>query len=134
MTAPRPSEELHVSEQRRTWWGRAWRYVLAPPFYWFDILDNQRRPSHSKLMWSVAFGVAIVVGLYATVMVFGDRDTPTATELAFVLGYWTLTFALAGGLDGFKTWVKSSGGGTVSAFTSALNAATPDGREHPSGD
>lgn len=112
------------AEEQLTWWGRLWRYVCAPIFYWLDLLGPDRRPSHSKVTWTVAFAVGISLLVYVTHEILADHDAPTSTELAFLLSYASLMLATAGGLDGFKTWAKTRGGGTVDAFADTVRQAT----------
>src|SRR5258708_38421319 len=136
--APTPAERtsgaLHAAgPEQRTVWGRLWRYLLAPPFYWLDLLDAQRRPSHSKLTWTVAFGMMFGLLIFSARQIFLDSDKPSPTELTFLLGFASLAAALAGGLDGYKSWLKTRGGGTLDAFEAALKAASPDGREKADG-
>lgn len=123
----RPSGAIHAREGKRTPWGGLLNYILGPIFYWLDLLDNDRRPAHGKIMWTIAFAFALAMLVSAWKVVFLDADNPTSTEMAFVLAFGALTFGLAGGLDGFKVWAKTKGGGTVSAFQDVAK----DALEHP---
>lgn len=100
-------------------------YFLGPIYYWADLLDNERRPSHSKVTWTLAFAVALLLLIKFAHHVFFHHDEPTQTELAFLLAYAVLTFSLAGGLDGFKCYLKTRGGGTVQAFSDIATADSP---------
>lgn len=120
----RPTGALHHDgPEQLTYWGRAWRYVLAPVYYWLDLLDTERRPSHSKVTWTVAFGFGLGLLVFMVHLILADHDAPTPTELAFILGFAALVFALAGGLDGYKAWLKTRGGGTVDAFADTVRQA-----------
>ena len=117
MRASRGSDGVHAGEQHRTWWGRAWRYWAGPVWYWLDLLDGERRPSHSKVTWTVAFAVALGLLIFVTLRIFArSAGIPSATALAFLLSYTALCLVTAGGLDGVKAWLKTRGGGTVDAF------------------
>ena len=131
----RPSGALHYDgPEQRTWWGRFWRYWLAPVFYWLDLLDGQRRPSHSKVTWTAAFAVGLVLLVFMVHVILADHDTPTPTELTLILSYSALVFSLAGGLDGFKTWAKTRGGGTVDALEQTAAAEIQQRRASVGGD
>ncbi len=127
---PRDADAIGRAEQR-TLWGRLCRYWLDPVYYYLDLLDVKRRPSHSKVTWTVAFAFKIVLDVWSWLAVFRLRWLdPTPTVLAFLLSSTTLTVAAAGGLDGFKAWLKTKGGGTVDAFRDVAQASA-EGRERP---
>lgn len=106
--------------EQRTYFGRFCRYFLGPLYYWLDLLDDKRRPSHSKVTWTVAFGFGLGTLVFMIRAIFVDHDTPTNAELGIILAYSALVFALAGGLNGYKSWLNAKGGGTVDAFAESL--------------
>lgn len=131
----RPSGAIHVAEQHRTWWGRCWRYWASPIWYWLDLLDAERRPSHSKVTWTVAFAVALALLVVVTWRIFAaSAGVPAAAALAFLLSYTSLCLVTAGGLDGIKTWLKTRGGGTVDALQQTAAAEIQARRESVGGD
>lgn len=115
--------------KRRTWWGRTCRYWLSPTLYWLDCLDEKRRPSHSKILATIAFlyGLHWTGRTLTTVIVvwLEQGKAPPAWLFAFVLAFSSLVFALPYGLNGLKAWLVTRGGGTVQAFERAAEADSP---------
>jgi hypothetical protein len=133
MTAPRRTSDQDHIHVPRTLLSRILRYWLDPVYYYLDLLDNQRRPSHSKVTWTVVFIIAMILWVFLTTILVRHairHNLPlSGKELAFLLAYAVAMISTAGGLDGWKSYLKSKGGGTVEAFQAAVSE---EGRERPS--
>lgn len=128
-----------IGPEHRTLWGRFLRYWLGPIYYWTDTLDDQRRPSHTKFTWTVAF--FWMMGLFTQLDVFFirrallDDRSLTGTELGFLVAFGSLAVACAGGLNGFKVWSKrNSGTDALKAGIEADAKAVLDRRASVDGD
>lgn len=119
---------------RRTRWGRLWRYVLGPPLYYFDCRGPDGRPAHAKVLSTCAFFVGLVwVGflLHHLLHLLAAEKPVPGWMATLILAFASLVFGLPYGLDGYKTWLKTKGGGTVEALGKAV-VASEEGRERPS--
>lgn len=115
---------------KRTWLGRFLRVAVDPfidyIYYRLDLNGFNGKPSHSKVLSTVAFGIGCV-----GIITFGpvilqlckDEKAGCYMALGFFLAYAAFVFALPFGLAGYKTWAATKGGGTVEAFGSVATEA-----------
>ena len=93
--------------EKRTWFGRFLRVALEPAYYWLDLRGSDGRPSFTKVtgVTSFAFGIGLLFRLWAHF--FGEHESHTGGELAFLLAFSFLVFCLPYGIAGLKTWSAS---------------------------
>lgn len=128
-----PSEE-GIHGYARTYWSGFLRYWLDPVYWYLDLLDVRRRPSHSKVTWTVAFGIAMFLWVTTTTVLVRHAVRHglalTNGEMAFLLAYAVAMISTAGGLDGWKSYLKTKGGGTTQTLADALQQATTPGKAY----
>lgn len=121
-----------AGSERRTIWGRTLRYWLGPLVYWTDCRGPDGKPSHAKVLSTIGFFVGLVwvcLLLDHLVELLAAGTPPPAWMSTLILAFSSLVFGAPYGLDGYKVWLKTRGGGTVDALKAAVSE---EGRERPS--
>jgi hypothetical protein len=129
---------------RRRWPNRLLRWAVDPWLDWVFFrldLNTNGRPSHSKLLSTVAFFFGLIgLGMFGKEVVetcgavqrlvnlaakglvpidvatLGPLVKSCALMTAALLAYAALVFGMPFGLSGFKVWASTKGGGTVDAL------------------
>lgn len=121
----RLSLELHV-DAHKDWnrWGRFLWYFAGPVLFIFDCLDDDGRPAHAKVLSTIGFFAGLVwTGILMTHLVrllmiaeHTGGAFPPGWLSVLILGFATLVFGMPYGIDAYKVFCKTRGGGMADAL------------------
>jgi len=90
---------------------------LGPLYYWLDLYDVNRRPSHSKIKTTSVLAVAVILTIAVATYTFR-----TGGSVLALFGYIVLVVFASYGLAGLKIWAYTKGGGVSETLTATATA------------